>query len=75
VMRTKYEIDDFQQTYFVIDSFEKLLEACYQDFGPAYDQLANTSDIKPFELVDGDDVLTHGTLAYFKQKHANVLSG
>jgi phenylalanine-4-hydroxylase len=73
VMRTKYEIDDFQQTYFVIDSFEKLLEACYQDFGPAYEQLANASDIKPFDLVDGDDVLTRGTLAYFK--HANVLSG
>jgi phenylalanine-4-hydroxylase len=28
VMQTKYAIDDFQQTYFVIDSFEKLLEAC-----------------------------------------------
>ena len=25
-MRTDYIIDDFQQTYFVIDSFEALLE-------------------------------------------------
>ena len=32
-MRTKYPIDDFQQTYFVIDSFEQLLDDCYQDFG------------------------------------------
>ena len=31
VMRTKYLIDDFQQTYFVIESFEKLLDDCYQD--------------------------------------------
>ena len=35
VMRTKYIIDDFQQTYFVIDSFEELLADCYQDFGAA----------------------------------------
>jgi phenylalanine-4-hydroxylase len=64
VMRTKYEIDDFQQTYFVIDSFENLLDACYQDFGPVYERLATASDIEPFELVDGDEVLTRGTQAY-----------
>ena len=68
VMRTKYEIDDFQQTYFVIDSFEKLLDACYQDFGPVYGDLATASDIEPFELVDGDEVLTQGTQAYFALK-------
>src|SRR5262245_7523656 len=38
VMRTRYVIDDFQETYFVIESFEKLLEACYQDFGPVYER-------------------------------------
>jgi phenylalanine-4-hydroxylase len=63
VMRTKYVIDDFQQTYFVIDSFQKLLEACYQDFGAVYEQLVVANDIEPFELVDGDGVLTRGTLA------------
>jgi phenylalanine-4-hydroxylase len=65
VMRTKYEIDDFQQTYFVIESFEELLGACYQDFGPLYERLAATTDIEPPELIDGDEVLTRGTLAYF----------
>jgi phenylalanine-4-hydroxylase len=68
VMRTKYEIDDFQQTYFVIDSFEKLLDACYQDFGPVYEQLAMASDIEPFALTDGDTVLTRGTRAHFALK-------
>jgi phenylalanine-4-hydroxylase len=68
VMRTKYEIDDFQQTYFVIESFEKLLEACYRDFGPVYEQLGSATDIEPFELVEGDTVLTRGTLAYFQEK-------
>jgi len=39
VMRTEYRIDDYQQTYFVIDSFQQLFEACYQtDFAPIYRQ-------------------------------------
>jgi phenylalanine-4-hydroxylase len=68
VMRTKYIIDDFQQTYFVIDSFRSLLDACYRDFGPLYERLANASDIEADELVPGDNVITRGTLAYFKAK-------
>jgi phenylalanine-4-hydroxylase len=36
-MRTDYRIDDFQRTYFVLDSFEQLFEACYNtDFAPMY---------------------------------------
>jgi phenylalanine-4-hydroxylase len=68
VMRTKYAIDDFQQTYFVIDSFEKLLEACYQDFGPVYERIGTASNIEPDALIEGDEVLTRGTLAYFKER-------
>jgi phenylalanine-4-hydroxylase len=68
VMRTKYIIDDFQQTYFVIESFEKLLAECYEDFGPLYARLAGTSDIEANELVPGDNVITKGTLEYFKRK-------
>jgi phenylalanine-4-hydroxylase len=40
VMRTLYKIDDFQESYFVIDSFEQLFEATQQDFGPIYESLA-----------------------------------
>jgi phenylalanine-4-hydroxylase len=72
VMRTKYAIDDFQQTYFVIDSFEKLLAACYQDFGEVYEQLATATDIEPFELVDGDEVLTRGTQAHLALKQGKA---
>jgi phenylalanine-4-hydroxylase len=68
VMRTKYIIDDFQQTYFVIDSFDKLLEECYQDFGPLYERIGVASDIDAHELLDGDNVLSKGTLAYFKKQ-------
>ena len=39
VMRTDYRIDDFQRTYFVLDSFEQLFDACYDtDFAPMYRQ-------------------------------------
>ncbi len=68
VMRTNYIIDDFQQTYFVIDSFEALLEECYKDFGPVYERLRTASDFEPHQIAPGDDVLTRGTLAYFKEK-------
>ncbi len=68
VMRTKYVIDDFQQTYFVIDSFEQLLDDCYQDFGPIYERIGMATDIEAHELLDSDEVLTRGTLAYFKER-------
>ena len=68
VMRTKYVIDDFQQTYFVIDSFEELLDDCYQDFGPIYERIRMATDIEAHELLDSDEVLTRGTLAYFKER-------
>ncbi|MEM9739996.1 MAG: phenylalanine 4-monooxygenase [Pseudomonadota bacterium] len=68
VMRTKYIIDDFQQTYFVIDSFDALLETCYRDFGTVYCALRKASDIEPQEVTTNDAVLSYGTQAYFAQK-------
>ncbi|MGB9167195.1 MAG: phenylalanine 4-monooxygenase, partial [Rhodomicrobium sp.] len=68
VMRTKYIIDDFQQTYFVIDSFEKLLADCYQDFGPVYDRLRGARDIQAHGLTEGDRVISRGDLHYFRAK-------
>jgi phenylalanine-4-hydroxylase len=68
VMRTNYLIDDFQQIYFVIDSFEALLDDCYRDFGPIYAWIGGASDIEPHELIEGDRILNRGTLAYFKDK-------
>ena len=40
VMRTDYRIDDFQETYFVIDSFDQLFEQTYKDFAALYARLA-----------------------------------
>jgi phenylalanine-4-hydroxylase len=68
VMRTNYIIDDFQQTYFVIDSFEKLLEDSYRDFGALYDHLGNATDIAPDQMTAEDHIVTRGSLAYFANK-------
>ncbi|MFN7153146.1 MAG: phenylalanine 4-monooxygenase [Acidovorax sp.] len=38
-MRTKYKIDTYQQTYFLIDSFEQLFEMTAADFAPIYERL------------------------------------
>jgi phenylalanine-4-hydroxylase len=35
-MRTRYKIDSYQQTYFVIDSFKQLFDMTAPDFGPVY---------------------------------------
>lgn len=67
LMKTDYRIDDFQQTYWVIDSFQELLDATYQDFGPIYDELeANTKIYTPEDILDEDKVHNHGTQAYAK---------
>jgi len=55
VMRTDYRIDAFQQTYFVLESFEQLFDACYQnDFGPIYEQYGAQPAIAPGACLAGD---------------------
>jgi phenylalanine-4-hydroxylase len=54
VMRTTYRIDDYQDCYFVIDSFEQLFEATRPDFAPYYETLAGLPDIAPGESIAGD---------------------
>lgn len=68
VMQTQYNIDDFQQTYFVIDSFGDLLRRCYQAFDSLYDDLRTCADIAPHMLTSSDTVLHRGNQHYFVQK-------
>jgi len=74
IMRTKYRIDDFQETYFVIDSFEQLLEQCYRDFDAVYDFLRTASDFEPHEFAPGDDILNRGTRAHALQSTKELMS-
>jgi phenylalanine-4-hydroxylase len=69
VMRTEYRIDDFQQNYFVIPSFDELLRLTVEtDFAPLYEQLKAQPDIPVAEILPEDRVITHGTQEYAQGK-------
>ena len=71
VMRTEYRIDDFQQNYFVIPSFDTLLRQTVEtDFAPLYERLKAQADIAVAEIVPGDTVLTMGTQDYARSRAA-----
>lgn len=73
VMRTNYRIDDFQQVYFVIPSFDELLRVTVEtDFLPLYQELESASDLGPPDLEEADDVVTRGTQAYAEAKAASA---
>ncbi len=65
VMRTNYRIDDFQQNYFVIPSFDELLRVTIEtDFAPLYDQILAQPDIAIAAIEPDDRVITRGTQEY-----------
>lgn len=65
LMRTDYRIDDFQQTYFVIDSYDQLFRATVDtDFAPLYADMNGKFDLKATDIIDADEVITKGTQAY-----------
>ncbi|MEL6286515.1 MAG: phenylalanine 4-monooxygenase [Pseudomonadota bacterium] len=68
IMRTEYIIDDFQKTYFIIESFDALLDACYADFGNVYERVKTASSIQPDTIREDDRVEQRGTLAHFTKK-------
>ena len=68
VMRTDYRIDDYQQTYFVIPSFNDLLRITVEtDFAPVYAALDALSDYTVDAVADDDEVITRGTQAYARR--------
>jgi phenylalanine-4-hydroxylase len=70
VMRTEYRIDDFQESYFVIPSFEALFRETYKDFAALYRKLSSGTTHRPGDMLPGDDVITRGTHAYVGGSHA-----
>jgi len=61
IMRTRYRIDTFQKTYFVIDSFEQLFDATRPDFTALYPELRSLPTLGAGDIVDGDQVINVGT--------------
>lgn len=64
IMRTDYRYDDFQQTYFVIDSYDELMEATYADFAPLYERLPDLPEYKASDVAEGDQVYNRGSQEY-----------
>jgi phenylalanine-4-hydroxylase len=59
VMRSAYVIDTFQPTYFVLDSFDQLFEACQADFAPLYERIKTLAPIPPGGKLAGDRIVPH----------------
>src|SRR5436309_15673574 len=69
VMRTRYHIDRYQETYFVIDDFAQLFAATRPDFAPSYREIAVLPQIAPDEMLPGDR-----EFRWSEQKERAVLS-
>jgi phenylalanine-4-hydroxylase len=63
VMRTQYRIDDFQESYFVIDGFEQLFAATRPDFTPYYEELKTQADLAPGTVLPTDRQLPANSVA------------
>ncbi len=70
VMRTRYRIDDFQETYFVLRGLDELLELARIDFAPLYERVRTLPDFEPGEVLPQDRVLQRGSGAYHAAKRA-----
>jgi len=58
IMRTRYKIDHYQSSYFVIESFNQLIEETAPDFSPLYDELKGVDALPAETLLDGEANLT-----------------
>lgn len=70
VMRTKYRIDDFQESYFVVADLDELLELARIDFAPLYQRVQQACDIEPGTVLASDRVVTRGTGTYHAGRRA-----
>jgi phenylalanine-4-hydroxylase len=59
-MRTKYRIDDYQATYFVIDSFQQLFDVTAPDFTPLYEAVRASDEIPAGSTIASDSRITVG---------------
>ena len=70
VMRTRYRIDDFQESYFVLRNLEELLDLAKIDFAPIYLNVLRQTDLQPGDVLEEDHLFTHGTGAYHQAKRS-----
>jgi phenylalanine-4-hydroxylase len=78
-MRTRVYINDMQPCYFVIESFADLFaRAVSTDFSPMYASFKGVEGAEqlpeylPFDVVDGDTVIRHGTQEYIAPRRRDL---
>ena len=71
VMRTHYRIDDFQETYFLIDDLDRLLELAHIAFGPMYEGVEGQPEYQPGDVLPNDEVIARGTGRYHRGKQVH----
>ena len=74
VMRTRYRIDDFQESYFVIGDMDELLQLARIDFGPLYERVRGQPEHEPGDVLATDAVVSRGSGAYHTAKRAGAAS-
>ena len=57
-MRTRYAIDSFQKSYFVIDSFQQLFDLTAPDFTPLYRQIDSLPTLQADQILASDSRIT-----------------
>jgi phenylalanine-4-hydroxylase len=67
-MRTLYRIDDFQETYFVLDGVEAWPSLDLDRLIPLWKELEAQEDIRPGELKPEDRIITRGDGSYHSAK-------
>ncbi|MEZ0225853.1 MAG: phenylalanine 4-monooxygenase [Alphaproteobacteria bacterium] len=67
VLQTHYQIDDFQDNYFVIDSFQHMFDETYEDFTPMYAELKGAQEYSAGTLLPTDSAITKGTGEYARE--------
>jgi phenylalanine-4-hydroxylase len=68
VMRTRYRIDDFQESYFVIEDLDELLSLAHIDFAPLYARTQGQPEYEPGDVLASDRVVTRGDGSYHAAK-------
>ncbi|MDO8284882.1 MAG: phenylalanine 4-monooxygenase [Rhodoferax sp.] len=68
VMRTNYRIDDFQESYFVLDDLQDLLALAQTDFAPYYERLNHGPTYQPGDVLPTDRVPYRGTGSYHRAR-------
>jgi phenylalanine-4-hydroxylase len=60
VLATEFRIDAYQETYFVIDSFEQLFQETHKPFAPLYEKLRDQKPNVPGAVLPTDRVIHRG---------------